>query len=926
MAATGVVFGPDRNFNKATKPVNLTRNPALFLLAQNSTEGACPTKVDVPLHYSGRSIASKTAGAIRYRLPLPMNAEGDMVLVISMLARAAKNGSSEDVHGTISVAGGTPQVESLNPGTLVEALQMWIPRGGPPEEYAVHLHVAHPTWQWPNFVPGTLKISQGTSGKQLATSEFYGSLFLEVRTAPAVVLTTVQVLSGASVSVAASGEARILAGSSTEQPSAWTVPGLLNQLALSAAALVLCAIVAMWAQEQQCTNTILSRHADGKGNFFAALKQWLEQQVEPAPRKPAGFTDEELLLEEFPVQKSSKSPKKTAPKTGAGRSSRKATESMPLASAAASSSGKQNKAPEIHAAPHESAKANAARQASSNADGLQTKTKQPQARQPKLAKPDHVPEDTWAALPLELQKELAGSYPASWSPDLSNAPSMSNETRADKLKQQRDREQQDQREKHKQEQRQKQEQKQKQKQKKQQQEQQQQKQNQPQHPQEQRTKTKEVQVEMQKEEDAATKKEHTEKGMSARPTSHAEQQPQQQPNNATARAGHSQTSPPNRTGGASSSAASSRQPVSLPPGATWAERLAEKPAASTTDNEAEELTASASQAGSAASTQDDGGRRTPESTGSDAASPLSTPQQSPMSSKRPPDAAPAESWRPPVAVAPMHPQMLVHMMPMLSPSPMPPAISREQLGLYLDSISGSLDRVVMDWSGCEMLLHHIRGMHGDLVVSRLLHGLSHEMLPTMFCDDTAVHLSIGLIQRCNTPQRLHILRAIGPCIFRISSSANGSWVMQAMINNLDSKEEVERLQRALKGRVAAMMIGSASSQVLLACGSRMRFLGANNFIFREIAQGINSIVQSQPAVDCFNSLIAVASPRQASNLAASISTYVMRLAQHKLGNYLVQMVLDRAYSGSEDHEEEIVAEDTEGAKKMLRIIGNSTVD
>lgn len=366
--------------------------------------------------------------------------------------------------------------------------------------------------------------------------------------------------------------------------------------------------------------------------------------------------------------------------------------------------------------------------------------------------------------------------------------------------------------------------------------------------------------------------------------------------------------------------------MSLPPGATWAERLAEKPAASTTDNEAEELTASASQAGSAASTQDDGGRRTPESTGSDAASPLSTPQQSPMSSKRPPDAAPAESWRPPVAVAPMHPQMLVHMMPMLSPSPMPPAISREQLGLYLDSISGSLDRVVMDWSGCEMLLHHIRGMHGDLVVSRLLHGLSHEMLPTMFCDDTAVHLSIGLIQRCNTPQRLHILRAIGPCIFRISSSANGSWVMQAMINNLDSKEEVERLQRALKGRVAAMMIGSASSQVLLACGSRMRFLGANNFIFREIAQGINSIVQSQPAVDCFNSLIAVASPRQASNLAASISTYVMRLAQHKLGNYLVQMVLDRAYSGSEDHEEEIVAEDTEGAKKMLRIIGNSTVD
>ena len=139
--------------------------------------------------------------------------------------------------------------------------------------------------------------------------------------------------------------------------------------------------------------------------------------------------------------------------------------------------------------------------------------------------------------------------------------------------------------------------------------------------------------------------------------------------------------------------------------------------------------------------------------------------------------------------------MLAHMVPMLPPSPMPPATSRGQLALYLDSISGSLDRVVMDWSGCEMLLHHIRGMHSDLVVSRMLQELSGEILPVMFCDDTAVHLSLGLIERCTTPQRLHILRAIGPCIFRISSSANGSWVMQAMINNLDSNEEVERLQR-----------------------------------------------------------------------------------------------------------------------------------
>ena len=49
----------------------------------------------------------------------------------------------------------------------------------------------------------------------------------------------------------------------------------------------------------------------------------------------------------------------------------------------------------------------------------------------------------------------------------------------------------------------------------------------------------------------------------------------------------------------------------------------------------------------------------------------------------------------------------------------------------------------------------------------------------------------------------------------------------------------------------------------------MRYNGANHFIFREIVQGIGTIIQSQPAVDCFSSLISVASPSQASDLAGS---------------------------------------------------------
>eukprot|EP01043_Picozoa_sp_COSAG02_P099408 COSAG02_NODE_35518_length_467_cov_0.706522_1_plen_122_part_10 len=122
-----------------------------------------------------------------------------MLLVVTMLARAAKNGSAEDIHAMINVGGGTPQVESLNPGKLQEARQAWISPGAAPEEYLVPLRVVQPTWQWPDFVPGALSVS-GTTGVEI---EFFGNLFVEVRTAPAVVLTTMQVLSGDRLSVAA---------------------------------------------------------------------------------------------------------------------------------------------------------------------------------------------------------------------------------------------------------------------------------------------------------------------------------------------------------------------------------------------------------------------------------------------------------------------------------------------------------------------------------------------------------------------------------------------------------------------------------------------------------------------------------------------------------------------------------------------------
>ena len=65
-------------------------------------------------------------------------------------------------------------------------------------------------------------------------------------------------------------------------------------------------------------------------------------------------------------------------------------------------------------------------------------------------------------------------------------------------------------------------------------------------------------------------------------------------------------------------------------------------------------------------------------------------------------------------MVPMPPAMVVPMQPMVAITS-----THEQVSLYMDSIAGTLERLVLDWSGCEMLLHHLRGEHYELVVGRV---------------------------------------------------------------------------------------------------------------------------------------------------------------------------------------------------------------
>lgn len=146
---------------------------------------------DVALHHSGRTVASNAGGSIRYRLPLPINLEGEILLVVSMLARPPKDKDAlEDQHATIGVGGGTANRESMDPGALHEALQAWITPGAAPENQVVRLRLARVSmdldgvdqsavaWAVTKFGEARVLSAPKANGH---TEAFFGSLFVEIR-------------------------------------------------------------------------------------------------------------------------------------------------------------------------------------------------------------------------------------------------------------------------------------------------------------------------------------------------------------------------------------------------------------------------------------------------------------------------------------------------------------------------------------------------------------------------------------------------------------------------------------------------------------------------------------------------------------------------------------------------------------------------
>ena len=921
-----------RYFNKrATKAVNLSA-PAGALDANRS--GA----LDAPLYQHGRSVKAKE-GSMRYKLPIPVNANGDITLVLQ-LRRAQPSDTEEQSHFRISLGGGT-QAMDLDPGGLHEVQQSWLAQDTALTTRTVRLRINRSPRQWDQpLVPDVLTAQDEKSGADTMTTEFYGFLFVEVRAASSVALCALQLLSG-TATVAFVPEPEPLPGAANTTHLAeeeWIEEeeeegSLLSNQDLAAILGTLGAgFLLTWAG-----TTITLRQP--RLSDLALIWDVVHFLLSPLLGLVRGSGGDEALLGEEPRaaapargKTTSKKDSETAPGRGKSRPSNKATKANQVASkpagAKAASAVAQPPAPQP--------------QPQGKSEPLPWQQEKPKQKQPQpqkdkkkpsnkakkgatpspekapsrraLERPPNVAKDVWSQLPRELQEELVAGNSLSTSTiealrgDDADTGAWTTASSA----------------------------------------------RQPKQPTPTPTTAKPPAGKATaKKKTAGKASAPAEEKVSSQPPSQRSEEPKAKQRGAPNRPKNSPKAGEAPSGGiarimerhrnntealigraaapaapeprakakAKANKAKAPVPAEKPPAqvaprsmdgrATWAQisagntgnsvAAANPPRAATTlfaqtaDGEIDLQALAPAQLMDLLDGDEESkeppisGMRTPDSE-SDVLTPVSTPDEAARLAKAHALAAPA-----PVAV---HGQED----PFAVPGP-PPGVpcdgssqSREaQVVLWLDSVAGTMATLAQDWAGCDVLLPYIEGEFSLLVIGRLLHELSSSLSDVM-CNECGSQMMCKLIAQCNTQQRLMILRQIGPTIFKISSSANGMWTVQTLINCLDSHEEVERLQRAMKGRVAAMMVGMYASQVLVCCASRMIYESANSFIFRELSQGIGTIIHSPTGITCLNSLLDIATVGQAADLANAISGQVMRLARHKQGNHVVQMVIDKIFS------------------------------
>lgn len=168
-----------------------------------------------------------------------------------------------------------------------------------------------------------------------------------------------------------------------------------------------------------------------------------------------------------------------------------------------------------------------------------------------------------------------------------------------------------------------------------------------------------------------------------------------------------------------------------------------------------------------------------------------------------------------------------------------------------------------------------------------------EAVPDLMVDNFGHFAIEKLIAICTDQQNLILLEKLAPALIGVSCQKHGSFSVQALIDSLHTRAQIQVLTEALRKDILRVITHSSGHFVVLRMLQRFS-CAATSFIDKAIIQHCLHIGTDHHGLRVVKAVINSREPMDLEGLHACITHLAMDLVENQYGNYVIQCVLDSA--------------------------------
>jgi hypothetical protein len=209
----------------------------------------------------------------------------------------------------------------------------------------------------------------------------------------------------------------------------------------------------------------------------------------------------------------------------------------------------------------------------------------------------------------------------------------------------------------------------------------------------------------------------------------------------------------------------------------------------------------------------------------------------------------------------------------------------------LQSLVGKLRQVAKSQSGSRFIQEKLDERKKNvyqLIFPELCEGISELMV------DNFGHYAVQkLIEVSDEPHKLKIVTALSPSICNVACHKQGSFSLQAMMDNVSDSAQVELLAESLKKNLHRVIMSASGHYVVAKFLQRFPF-PYTRFIHECIEKNCGTLACDHYGLRIMKTAIDVGPLSELSGVFKKVARSTMKIVENQYGNYVIQQVLDVA--------------------------------